>query len=70
LQRLEQSAAGRGDLVYGSVEYLLIRPGRGVEAADLSDELERCVVQLLVARRVVGCPQTLDVPAHFVILIG
>jgi hypothetical protein len=43
---LEQVARYRSDLLHRTVECLLIGTGRGMEATDLADELERGIMQL------------------------
>src|SRR5207245_1383468 len=46
------------------IERHLVGLRRRVEAADLADELQRRVVQLVISGLAVGLPQTLDVSAH------
>lgn len=46
------------------VERLLVGVRRGMKAADLPNELERGVVELLVCGGVPRGPEPLDVPAH------
>ena len=64
VERLEQHPRRPGHVSNGGVEDILIGPGWAVKAADLADELERGVVQLLIGRGVLRMPQPLDVPAH------
>ena len=63
-ERLEQHASRPGHVSNRGVERILVRAGRSVEAADLADELKRCLVQLLIGGCVLRMPQPLDVPAH------
>jgi hypothetical protein len=64
MERLEQHPSRPGHVSNRGVKGILVGPGRTVEAADLADELERRVVQLLVGWRVLRMPKPLDVPAH------
>jgi hypothetical protein len=64
VQRLKQDAPGPSHVSHRTIEGVLIGPRRGVEPADLADELERGVVQLLVGRGMARVSQALDVPTH------
>src|SRR5436309_5954174 len=64
LERVEQHPTGGGHLPYGCVERRLVGLGRSVEATDLANELESGVVELRIARSMVGVPQPFDVPTH------
>src|SRR5205809_957622 len=64
VQRAEQHPTCGGYIPDRGVERRLIGLRGSVEAADLAHELQRRVVQLGVARRVIGVSQTLDVSAH------
>src|SRR5438309_9599741 len=64
VQRAEQHPARGGHVAHGTVERGLVGLGGGVEAADLAHELQRGVVQLLVAGRMIGMTQPFDVSAH------
>src|SRR6185295_4524634 len=64
LERVEQPRRGRGNLLYGSEERGLVCPGRLVETADLSHELQGGGTDLVVGDRRVKIEQHLDVSAH------
>src|SRR5207245_1821429 len=64
VQRAEQHPARGGHVTHGTVERGLVGLGGPVEAADLAHELQRGVVQLLVAGRMIGVSQAFDVSAH------
>src|SRR5436309_1497195 len=63
-QRLEQHPSHASHVAHRRVECLLIGLRRRVKTADLADELQRGVVQLVVGWRVIGVPQAFDVPTH------
>jgi hypothetical protein len=64
VERLEQHASRPGHISNGGVERILVRSGWSVEAADLADELQGRVMQLLLGWYLLRTPQPLDVPAH------
>jgi hypothetical protein len=64
VQGIEQRAGRGGHIANGGIERLLIHAGGGVEPADLPNELERRVMQLLIARSVSRDPEPLNVSAH------
>ena len=64
MERLEQNASCRCHVSNRRVKRILVGARGGVEAADLADELERRVVQLLVGWRVPRVPEPFDVSAH------
>src|SRR6476661_4249104 len=64
MQPFEQRPPRRGDLAYGRIERGLVGARRRPESADLTHELKRRVVQLLIGRLVIGVAEAFDVPAH------
>jgi hypothetical protein len=64
LQRPEQSSTCCRDVPDRFMEGRFVSPRRGVEPADLPNELQRGIVQLLLGRHLVWAPQLLDVSAH------
>src|SRR4051812_35729656 len=63
-QRTEEGSPRARHVPNSIVECDFIRLRRSAEPADFPYKLERCIVQLLVARLLVGTPQPLDIPAH------
>jgi hypothetical protein len=64
LQRVEQLARDCRYVSHRSFEGRLVRLGGRLKAADLPDELEGGVAQLLVAGSVIRVPQAFDVSTH------
>jgi hypothetical protein len=50
--------------VHRAIERRLVALGRFLEPADFPNELERGVVQLLVARAMIVMSKPFDIPAH------
>jgi hypothetical protein len=64
VERLEQNASCRCHVSNRRVKRILVGARGSVEAADLADELECRVVQLLVGWRVPRVSEPFDVSAH------
>src|SRR5437868_3063756 len=63
-ERVEEAGADGCDLVDGCVEGCLVCFGGLVEAADLPDELERRVANLIVGHGRIEVEEVFDVSAH------
>src|SRR6185312_1912819 len=63
-QGIDQSARGSGDFLDGTIKHCAVGLGRAVESAELPDELEGRVSNLLVRRGWLKVKKRLDVSAH------
>lgn len=64
MERLKEYPSGTGYIPNGGVECYLVGSRWGTEPADLPDELEGRVMQLLVCRVMTWVSQSFDVSAH------
>src|ERR1017187_3095438 len=66
-ERAEKASRNAGDFTDGSVERRFVRLRRLVEAADLSDKLERGCLDFFLSARRVEVEEDFHVPAHGVV---
>src|SRR5262249_7931262 len=69
LERREQLTGDPGDRLDGVVEDRLVHLRRLVEPADLADELQRRVANLLLRHRRLEIEEVSNVPAHTTLLV-